>query len=148
MHTSIALATALHVAELLEIEKQVENRPYNIPIIDFRELCDAVSSGVCFRIVVRRRISKTAGLILFELTKRPGWHIREFAIAPEFQGNGIGQYALELALEGFRGPCVYLHTHPENDCAIHIYEKCGFKREKIVVCKAYGERLVMSRHLD
>ena len=56
--------------------------------------------------------------------------LRRFMIDVRFQGKGYGTKALKLVLEEIQKKygCdeVYLSTVPENEKAIHMYEKAGF----------------------
>jgi GNAT superfamily N-acetyltransferase len=64
-----------------------------------------------------------------------GVHLRWFIVAPENQGQGIGEMLLKEAIEFCRKkkfPRVYLWTFAGLDPARHLYEKSGFRlREEL-----------------
>lgn len=61
-------------------------------------------------------------------------HIVNFAINPIMQNQGHGSYFLEIVTRGYKKDFdwIKLEVKTENACAIHLYEKFGFKiAEKI-----------------
>jgi len=55
--------------------------------------------------------------------------IEEIYIKPEFQGNGLGSYALTWVLNKYRGKAMRyrLEVCNSNSGAINLYERFGFK---------------------
>ena len=74
-------------------------------------------------------------------TQEKGAHLRWFIVAPEYQGQGIGNMLLKKAVAFCRGadfPRVYLWTFEGLDAARHLYEKYGFVLSKEIKGKQWG----------
>ena len=74
-----------------------------------------------------------------------GW-ISMLAVAPSFQRNGAGIYAVRFAEEFLRNvgkSCVRIHTTRDNLPARSLYEKCGYSLEDI---RADNDTLTYSKH--
>ena len=74
-----------------------------------------------------------------------GARLRWFILAEGYQGRGIGQQLLNMALDfcrqaGFRR--VYLTTFAGLDAARHLYERAGFKLYEEVEDRHWGEPLL------
>lgn len=57
-------------------------------------------------------------------------YVSDLWMQPEWQGRGIGRALLVDALERIRGAGfakARIHTHANNDGAIRLYERCGFR---------------------
>lgn len=60
-----------------------------------------------------------------------GAYLQTIEVAPEFRGRGIGSRLLRLAEESSAeatAKTMLLHVDAENDAAIGLYEKIGYKR--------------------
>ncbi len=59
-----------------------------------------------------------------------------FCIAPEYQGKGYGtmliKELIEYAVKELDVHRLYLEAFTDNEKAIKLYKKCGFKKEKIL----------------
>ena len=58
-------------------------------------------------------------------------HLLNFAVAPEWQGQGIGRAFLEHMIQVARGAScqiIYLEVRPSNIAARHLYRKLGFQQ--------------------
>lgn len=74
-----------------------------------------------------------------------GARLRWFILAEGYQGRGIGQQLLNMALDfcrqaGFKR--VYLTTFAGLDAARHLYERAGFKLYEEVEDRHWGEPLL------
>lgn len=68
-------------------------------------------------------------------------HIGPLALIPEYQGKGLGRQLLRKALEFGNKiglPKAVLSVNAENEGAVHLYTKEGFKKEESVVCYHYN----------
>ena len=73
--------------------------------------------------------------------KTSGARLRWFIVDPEYQGRGVGQRLLEVAIvfcrrENIRR--VYLHSFAGLDAARHVYEKFGFLLREEKQDKTWG----------
>jgi len=50
-----------------------------------------------------------------------------FAVNKRYQSQGIGQYLLQFVLDHFDDKKIVLYVYKDNESAIHIYKKYGFK---------------------
>ena len=51
--------------------------------------------------------------------------LSRLSIFPPYQNRGYGQQVVKMLCEKYG--CNNLWVNADNDCAIHVYEKCGFK---------------------
>lgn len=68
-------------------------------------------------------------------------NIGPLALIPEYQGKGLGRQLLRKALEFGRStglPKAVLSVNADNEQAVHLYTKEGFKKEEAVVCYNYN----------
>lgn len=76
----------------------------------------------------------------FSSTNRSRWvkkgHIVSIAVVPEARGRGIGTalmiHAMKALREDYNVDEYYLEVRVSNVAAIHLYEKLGFKRIRIL----------------
>lgn len=76
----------------------------------------------------------------FSYTNRGRWvkkgHIVSIAVVPEARGRGIGTdlmiHAMRALKENYGVDEYYLEVRVSNVIAIHLYEKLGFKRIKVL----------------
>ncbi|WP_144212496.1 spermidine N1-acetyltransferase [Shewanella donghaensis] len=86
------------------------------------------------RFIVENDLSQTIGLVeLVEINTIHRSAEFQIIIAPSFQGKGYARTlirkALNYAFTILNLHKVYLHVAIENERAIHLYEKCGFREE-------------------
>lgn len=79
--------------------------------------------------------SVNVGYISYEINQNEAY-LNSIAIIPKYQNKGIGTKAVSkishmIKKDGIRD--AWLVTHPENKCAIRIYEKNGFKIQRKVL---------------
>lgn len=79
----------------------------------------------------------TGGYILYSKGKNP--YIYSVGVSEKFRGKGVAQALFQQFLVNFRNCEIYLHVKTDNQPAIHIYEKLGFKRVKRV-SKRFGTK--------
>ncbi len=83
-------------------------------------------------------------------------HILNIAIAPRFQGQGLGRSFMQFLLETARhhgADTVFLEVRPSNHPALHLYESMGFnqvglRREYYPADKGREDAIIMARLLD
>jgi RimJ/RimL family protein N-acetyltransferase len=70
------------------------------------------------------------------IRKKDGWYETQIIIGDKkYWGQGYGSEAIKLLLEEAKKMLIakiYLEVRPDNVRAIRSYEKCGFKKEKII----------------
>lgn len=66
-----------------------------------------------------------------------------FCIAPEYQGKGYGAMLIkeltEYVVRELDMRCLYLEAFADNKKGIKLYEKCGFRKEKILHDKIFKD---------
>lgn len=60
-----------------------------------------------------------------EFGKPCAW-IEDLYLRPEFRGLGLGSQFLHWICQRFPSSLLRLEVEPENESAVHTYEKCGF----------------------
>ncbi|MEZ3162842.1 GNAT family N-acetyltransferase [Halorubrum sp. RMP-47] len=96
------------------------------------------------------RVSVTEGrvvgyLLPVDAPNRPGVHVAELVVAPDFRREGRARGLLRAAIAEADGP-VTLQAHPENDAALALYESLGFAVvERRPDAYADGDALVLRR---
>ncbi|WP_075617905.1 GNAT family N-acetyltransferase [Paenisporosarcina indica] len=68
-------------------------------------------------------------------------NIGPLALIPEYQGKGLGRQLLRKALEFGKSiglPKAVLSANADNERAVHLYTKEGFKKEESMVCYNYN----------
>ena len=84
-------------------------------------------------------------LLPVDAPNRPGVHVAELVVAPEFRREGRARGLLRAAIADADGP-VTLQAHPENDAALALYESLGFAVvERRPDAYADGDALVLRR---
>lgn len=98
------------------------------PEIECREAVEtAFDGGVVLRAVEHGDDIGYCVLTPMELTQFfPKYHLSYIAVAPEGRGKGIGTILLEDAIRVTEGD-LSLHVETDNEPAIKLYEKFGFK---------------------
>ena len=64
-------------------------------------------------------------LLAVDSPERPGTHLAELAVDPDYRREGRGRGLLWAAIDDADGP-VTLQVHPDNDAARALYEAVGF----------------------
>jgi ribosomal protein S18 acetylase RimI-like enzyme len=76
---------------------------------------------------------KVGGFLLVDKLKARGYyHFGGFFIRPEYQGKGFGNIALGKLIEDYGHLKLTLGVDAENDAAVHLYKKHGFKITEIL----------------
>ncbi len=90
------------------------------------------------------------GFCLFQLNNAIGFaHLLKIIINPNFQAQNYGRKLLETALTYLKVLCIkkfFLEVETTNTHAIHIYQRCGFKKihEKKKFYSNGGSALIMT----
>lgn len=125
----------------LDNNESVMHYWFEEPYEAFVELCDLYNKHIHDQ-TERRFIVESEGkpVGLVELVEINLIHRRaefQIIISPDFQGKGFAGIATALAMNYaftvLNLNKVYLIVDPENEKAIHIYEKCGFQQEGILI---------------
>jgi ribosomal-protein-alanine N-acetyltransferase len=64
-------------------------------------------------------------LLPVDAPSRPGVHLAELVVAPDYRREGRATGLLSTVVEGADGP-VTLQAHPGNDAALALYDGLGF----------------------
>ncbi len=111
------------LTEVARLEKSLYAFPWSIG--NFR---DSVTAGYdCWTVTHGETVIGYA-ILMIALDEA---HLLNFAVAPEWQNQGIGREFLTHMIEGARdGGCqiVYLEVRPSNLAARHLYRKVGFQQ--------------------
>ncbi|WP_435092695.1 GNAT family N-acetyltransferase [Halorubrum sp. N11] len=84
-------------------------------------------------------------LLPVDAPNRPGVHIAELAVAPDYRRDGRARGLLSSVLGDATGP-VTLQAHPDNDAALSLYEGLGFEVvDRRADAYADGDALVLRR---
>lgn len=57
---------------------------------------------------------------------KPCMWLEDIYVAPEFRDRGIGSAFMSYIQEKYPDAIFRLEVEPENERAVHVYEKCGF----------------------
>lgn len=57
---------------------------------------------------------------------KPCMWLEDIYVAPEFRDRGIGSAFMSYVQEKYPNAIFRLEVEPENERAVHVYEKCGF----------------------
>jgi ribosomal-protein-alanine N-acetyltransferase len=120
---SIVPFTDEHLPAVLAIERRVFTTPWAPSL--FRAELDGHSFG---RGRTALRDGVVVGYIFFWIVFEE-LRILNVAVAPEFQGQGIGTALMRTALEeGRQAGCheAWLEVRPSNDAALRVYARLGF----------------------
>lgn len=58
---------------------------------------------------------------------KPCMWIEDIYIKPEYRGMGIGSRFFEFIEEKYTDVVFRLEVEEENECAVHVYKKCGYE---------------------
>ena len=58
---------------------------------------------------------------------KPCMWIEDIYVIDEYRGRGIGSEFFAFLDEKYKGCLLRLEVEPENERAVHVYEKCGFE---------------------
>jgi len=84
-------------------------------------------------------------LLPVDAPNRPGVHLAELAVAPDYRRKGRARGLLSAVLADATGP-VTLQAHPDNDAALSLYEELGFEVvDRRADAYADGDALVLRR---
>jgi len=103
---------------------------YSDPLVEIQEAFDnALESGF---VIIAYFDGELAGICVLSKTSFdeffPRYHLSYIATQKDIKGKGIGTQLIEKAVELSEGN-VSLHVEVENENAIKLYEKMGFKRK-------------------
>ena len=57
---------------------------------------------------------------------KPCMWLEDIYVAPEFRDRGIGSMFMSYIQNKYTDAIFRLEVEPENERAVHVYEKCGF----------------------
>ena len=57
---------------------------------------------------------------------KPCMWLEDIYVAPEFRDRGIGSAFMSYIQNKYPDAIIRLEVEPENERAVHVYEKCGF----------------------
>ncbi|MFA5876757.1 MAG: N-acetyltransferase [Candidatus Paceibacterota bacterium] len=121
---TLETATDADIDEYIVIGKKVQSKAFST-FTDPQALAIHIKKGQTYSIRSKGRI---AGFISCEDTNKKEMYLSNFAIDPQFQGQGIAREAVEGILSNVEiGSVVWLVTHPENIKALNLYKSFGFK---------------------
>lgn len=125
MQILLSRASLNDLSTFLNIEESVRS-PINRAITDTHEAARIIHEHDAYMIKVD---GESVGLIVY-INKGCGhFYLREFAIYPSAQKNGIGRQALSIILGEHLKEAeeISLHTHPQNERALSLYRSMGFQ---------------------
>lgn len=114
---------AADLAEIARLEKSLYEFPWSLG--NFR---DSVTAGYDCWVVAHGEIVIGYAILMVALDEA---HLLNFAIAPEWQNQGIGRAFLTHMIQVAReagAQIVYLEVRPSNTSARHLYRKMGFQQ--------------------
>ena len=119
-----------HLRRVTEIERAVFSDPWTRR--DFARARKR-NNGLCWVALVKREV---AGYVVGSLIDRE-FHLENFAIAPCFQHEGLGQKTLQAAFDLLetKARVISLEVRMSNRAAIDLYKKMGF--ETVAIQQAY-----------
>lgn len=109
---------------LLAIEEQSFNRPFDVPEgskgeeLKYLEYCE---------VYMAYDGEKAIGFIALEEREDHVVEVKTLAVYPTYQHHHIGKELLGKALSLFPGHVYHLYVHPQNEQALQLYGKSGFK---------------------
>ncbi len=88
--------------------------------------------------------NKMVGFILYDFDYEiNGWSMSRFMIDKKYQNEGIGALALEKFIDFFENKYgqrpIYTSVEVENQVAINLYERFGFKKKEVFEYEAGGK---------
>lgn len=114
---------AADLAEIARLEKSLYEFPWSLG--NFR---DSVTAGYDCWVVAHGEIVIGYAILMVALDEA---HLLNFAIASEWQNQGIGRAFLTHMIQVAReagAQIVYLEVRPSNTSARHLYRKMGFQQ--------------------
>ena len=141
-------ATPADIPAFIELEESVSHTNTYSAAVTEEEWIDSLKKEKVFAIEVSGHL---VGDLTYEYKSPQHVYISGIVIVPEFQGKGIGGQVLGGLMEKFRDiQRVDLKTHPENEKALKLYQRHGFKIESQEE-NPFGDgerRVIMARVLD
>lgn len=114
---------AADLAEVARLEKSLYEFPWSLG--NFR---DSVSAGYDCWVAAHGDAVIGYAILMVALDEA---HLLNFAVASEWQSQGIGRAFLTHVIEVARdakAQIVYLEVRPSNEAARHLYRKMGFQQ--------------------
>ena len=114
---------ATDLAEVAHLEKELYAFPWSLG--NFR---DSVNAGYDCWVVTHGETLTGYAILMVALDEA---HLLNFAIAPEWQGQGVGRVFLDHMVGLARqANCqiIYLEVRPSNVTARHLYRRAGFQQ--------------------
>lgn len=140
-------------ADRLDAVLRVEQRAY-AHAWSRTNFLDALHSGYQAQVLVAERDEVIGYFVAMKGVDEV--HLLNIAVAPEHQGQGLAGVLLDALLQWTRSESVHwiwLEVRVGNAAAIHVYERCGFRRvglRKDYYPAGHGQResaIVMSLQL-
>ena len=123
MAITLVRATREDAGDYVRISARTRSR-FNLVTTDPVAAADEIDASTTYMIEVD---GQRVGFISYISRHADHAYLEEVQIDPDFQGRGIGSFALTALLDELQAvPLVDLHTHPENP-AQHLYRRHGFQ---------------------
>ncbi|MFA6493064.1 MAG: N-acetyltransferase [Patescibacteria group bacterium] len=122
MNMKLKEATKEDLKAILNFEKEAASQTFHAMITE-QEIKEFLIQNKVFFINYE---SKNVGLIGYE-PKEDSNYISELIVSSDYQSKGIATNAVKELLKTIGDKPSELHTHPENNSAIIVYLKSGFK---------------------
>jgi ribosomal protein S18 acetylase RimI-like enzyme len=120
----LSRATSDDIPTLLKLEESVAGVKTYSPMLTKEDWLEEMQKSVVYLIFNGGSI---VGNVSYEKRADESAYISGLAIAPQFQGQGIGRFVLSRILEELKDfKRIELVTHPENKNAIALYQSFGF----------------------
>jgi ribosomal protein S18 acetylase RimI-like enzyme len=134
MATTLVRATREDVDDYVRIGERTRSR-FNTTTTDPAAAADEIEKSTTYMIEMD---GQRVGYISYTRPNPDHAYIEEVQVDPDFQGRGIGSFALKAVLDELQAvPLVDLHTHPENP-AQSVYRRHGFQVTGEVVENYHG----------
>ena len=134
MAITLVRATREDAGDYARISARTRSR-FNLATTDPVAAAREIDESVTYMIEVD---GQRAGYISYISRHADHAYLEEIQIDPDFQGRGIGSFALTALLAELEAvPLVDLHTHPENP-AQHFYRRHGFESTGEVIDNYHG----------
>lgn len=127
METRLEKADIKDFENIMEISKTVESKTFHSSKKE--DIIQRIDEGKFFFVVFK---DLRVGIISYQAMP-DSISIFDVAILPQYQDQGIGTHTIQKIIDVVGDDKkIELVVHPENNKAIHIYEKFGFKITKRV----------------